>query len=195
MTPDEVLDFWFPAAALAVNHRRWFNGGPALDRDIADRFGAAIEHAGHGAYDDWTQTARGRLALIVLLDQFPRNAWRGTPRAYAWDENAVGECLAGMREGADAGLSLVERLFFYLPLLHSEQRSHQDLSVGCMKALWRAAAAEERPYFARWRIVARRQRALLRCFGRFPHRNVVLGRRSNAAEKLFLVALRLRHRH
>jgi uncharacterized protein (DUF924 family) len=199
VTPHEVLHFWFPApasdaTALAANDRRWFSSSSTFDSEIAGRFGAAIEQAGRGVYDAWTGTARGRLALIVLLDQLPRNAWRGTARAYAWDDIAVGQCLAGLHERADVELPLAERLFFYLPLLHAEQRTHQDLSVRCMDALWRAAGAEQRSYYAGWRLVARRQRAIVRCFGRFPHRNAVLGRRSTAAENLLLAAIGLRAR-
>lgn len=173
--------------------KRWFGGDAAFDRDVAARFGGAIERAGAGAFDGWMVTPRGRLALIILLDQLPRNAFRGSAKAYAFDRRAVRVCIDGLTRGDDRGLALTERLFFYLPLLHSERWSDQRRSVECFRQL-ATNSGDGGCWAARWVDVARRCRLVIGVFRRFPHRNDVLGRRSSLAELVFLAANRMRGR-
>ena len=133
-TPRDVLAFWFPEprtglSSLGENAVRWFQGGRDLDHAIARRFADEIARAARGELDGWKSDPRGRLALIVLLDQFTRNAFRGTTGAYNFDELAVRLCREGLAEGADLALTPIERHFFYLPLLHSEADAFGRLPV------------------------------------------------------------------
>lgn len=190
-TPRDVLAFWFPEprtdlSSLGENAVRWFQGGRDLDHAIARRFADEIARAARGELDAWKSEPRGRLALIVLLDQFTRNAFRGTTGAYNFDELAVRLCREGLAEGADLALTPIERHFFYLPLLHSERLADQDMSIRCTANLLAGTQCHERRYFLGWMVVARRQRETIRRFGRFPHRNAILGRTSTPGEVLFL---------
>ncbi|MEO8715118.1 MAG: DUF924 family protein, partial [Acetobacteraceae bacterium] len=196
-TADDILRFWFADslaadADLATHERRWFRAGRNLDLEIASRFGDDIDRGGRGEYDDWTRTARGRLGLIILLDQLPRNAFRGTAKAFAFDARAASLCREGLAAGADNDLALIEQLFFYLPLLHSENRADQRQSVDCFARLLARASPRQRRHYAVWVGWARRHRAVIGLFGRFPHRNAVLGRRSNGAERVFLTVMAMR---
>jgi uncharacterized protein (DUF924 family) len=196
--PDDVLHFWFPrqtttTVAAKADRERWFNGTKELDQEIERRFGEAIEQAGAGRLDHWKRHPRGRLALIILLDQFPRNTFRGTATAFSFGRSAVALCLEGLETRSDVQLTATERLFFYLPLLHSEWLSDQERSVQCFRSLSADATGEDRQYFANWVRITVRQRAIIRHFGRFPHRNAILGRRTSFAEMLFLRQNWLRH--
>lgn len=187
----EVLGFWFgdgigPDASLARHERRWFDAPPAYDKAIRDRFADLIRSGGAGELEDWAHTPRGRLALIVLLDQFPRSAFRGSAEAYAYDAHARTICLRGLAAGADRELAPIERLFFYLPLMHSEFRADQRQSVACFDALFAAAKPRNAPFFAGWARRARRQRVIIALFGRFPRRNAPLRRVPRIGERLFL---------
>jgi len=190
---EQVLEFWFgdslrPDADLRPHLARWFGRNAALDRSIGERFGLLITRASGGACNDWARTPRGRLALIVVLDQFTRNAFRDSPRAYCGDPLAVRLCLEGLRSGADRALRPVERLFFYLPLLHAEARRAQAHSLACFRRLAAESTGIQRRHFSEWLRTARRCRWVIACFGRYPHRNAVLGRRSTLAERGFLRA-------
>ncbi|MEO9188832.1 MAG: DUF924 family protein [Acetobacteraceae bacterium] len=190
-TADDILRFWFADSlaadtTLESHERRWFQGDKALDLAIARHFGADLECAGRGELDHWAHTAHGRLALIILLDQFPRNAFRGRPKAYAFDARAATLCHEGIAANADRGLAPIEQLFFTLPLLHSERLSDQRQSVERFKHLLARAPRHQRRYFAAWLGLARRHRAVIRLFGRFPHRNGIIGRQSTGAERAFL---------
>lgn len=187
----EVLEFWFgdlPAsdAVPAERFRLWFGGGEEVDRLIRDRFGDDLGRAMRGEYDHWLESPRGTLALIVLLDQFPRNIHRGTDRAYACDERALLLCLAGMEQGHDLELAIAERAFFYLPLEHSEDLGMQRRSVRAFEALLAAAPAAMKEMCTGFLDYAVRHRRIIERFGRFPHRNAVLGRPSTAEEEAFL---------
>lgn len=166
-----VVDFWRDAGP-----QKWFKKDEDFDARFKARFLAAHEAAAMGKLDSWAGTADGALALLVLLDQFPRNAWRDTPRMYATD----GKALDVARRAVDAGLDMqVEdpglRAFFYLPFMHSESLAAQDRSV----ELCRNANEDNLRFAVHHRdIVAR--------FGRFPHRNAVLGRESTPEEVKFL---------
>lgn len=188
---DDVLRFWFggslePGAALGRYERRWFRADPTLDATIRDRYAGLIRRGAAGELDDWTSTPKGRLALIVLLDQFPRNALRDSAEAYAFDAQARAICREGIAAGADRALAAIERLFFYLPLMHSEAAPDQKRSVACFADLAAGAEAGNAAFFAGWSRRARRQRAIIALFGRFPHRNATLGRAPHISERLYL---------
>lgn len=186
----EVLDFWFgplgPDGFPREDRARlWFGGGSEVDDAIRARFATDVELAGSGGLDPWGETARGRLALILLLDQFPRNLFRGTARAFAHDVRAVQQALAGLEAGQDRQLAPVERAFFYLPLEHAEDRALQRRSVEAYEGLVREfpSAATQLQGFLDYAI---EHRDVIERFGRFPHRNAILGRPSTPDERAFL---------
>ncbi len=182
-TPRDVLDFWFGTADAF--DARWFNGGQAFDREIGERFGATIDAALAGELDAWTATTDGALALIVVLDQFTRNVHRGTPRAFAGDARALALAQALIAGGADRALPPLRRWFVYLPLEHAEDLALQDACVARFEALL-AEAGAQREAIASALDYARRHRDVIARFGRFPHRNAILGRASTAEELDFL---------
>ncbi|MGE0559663.1 MAG: DUF924 family protein [Burkholderiales bacterium] len=189
--PAAVLGFWFgdrtdDAATAKAQARLWWSKDPAVDAEIRARFAALVQAAAFGRHDDWTATPQGRLALIVLLDQFPRNMHRGSARAFAYDGLARRLALEGIAAGADQQLRPIERVFCYLPLEHSEDLAHQDRCVALYQALAAGVAPELRGTFTGYVDFAERHRAIIRRFGRFPHRNAALGRVSAAEEVEFL---------
>ena len=187
----EILTFWFggdPAAPLS-NSAKWFGGGADFDREIRKRWGGQVEKAAAGEYDGWKDHPRPALAYLLLLDQFPRNIHRDSAMAFAQDPLALECCLSGMETGLDRALTLVERWFFYLPLMHSEALEHQNHSVEAFLELARAAETESpemRDTLSANLIFAARHRQVIARFGRFPHRNAVLGRQSTEAETAFM---------
>lgn len=182
-TPTQVLDFWF-GADHAVDPR-WFTGGAAFDREIGERFGATIDAALAGMLDDWAATADGALALVVVLDQFTRNVYRGTPRAFAGDARALAVARHLIDGGGDAALPPLRRWFVLMPLEHAEDLSLQDECVRRFEALLVDAGAQ-REAVASALDYARRHRDVVARFGRFPHRNEILGRASTPDELEFL---------
>jgi len=193
----QVRDFWFgrlPMTAEALDQRIkfWFTESGSedlrLERDeiIRARFGEFIERAAQGKLAGWADSPRRCLSLIILLDQFPRNIFRGTARAFAYDEQALGLTLAGMRSAADGALDVVERIFFYMPLQHSEAREVQDESVAGYRRLVMEAPRELRSAFEGALKAAELHRSIVERFGRFPHRNHVLGRQSSPDEEAWL---------
>lgn len=190
--PAEVVDFWLgdspsaPDPALERHVARWFKADAAFDRLIADRFGALVEQALAGSLHSWSGTAAGRLALILLLDQFTRNIFRGSPRAFAGDESAQALARTGIELGLDRKLCPVERHFFYLPLLHAEDGETQALSCACFAHLLETALPHQWQHFSACSAAAERYRRIIGCFGRFPHRNPILQRAPSAAEEAFL---------
>lgn len=188
---EDVLDFWFGGLREGEpvppeRFRLWFGGAEATDRQIRERFAAAVERAAAGACDGWRASARGALALIILLDQFPRNIHRGSPRAYALDDKAREFCLAGLDAGQDRELITIERAFFYLPLEHAEDKALQQRSVAAFAELLRQAPGPLREVCRGFLDYAERHRAIIERFGRFPHRNAPLSRSSTADEASFL---------
>ena len=172
VTPRDVLDFWF-----AAGKQKWFAKSDAFDADITERFKVAHEAARDGAMDDWGETAEGMLALIILLDQFPRNMYRGTPEMFAADEKAAGLSKQALQRKYDGEVPEAARQFIYMPLMHSEDLEDQDLCVKLFKA--DPALADNVSYAVDHRdIIAR--------FGRFPHRNPILGRETTEEEAAFL---------
>ena len=135
--PDEVLSYWFPEEDIFEADREtfgrqmqwWFQGGTEVDKEITERFGVVLEQARTGELDHWADTPRGRLALIVVLDQFSRNVYRGSPLSYTQDGKALELAVEGIDAGMDRELSSMERIFFWMPLGHSEDLAIQDRVV------------------------------------------------------------------
>lgn len=169
----DVLRFWFEEASP----EDWFAGDPAFDRRVRDRFAGLVAAAASGQLDGWRDSARGCLALCLLLDQFPRHLYREDARAFAHDVQARSVARLALERGFDLDLPAAHRLFVYLPLQHSEDLADQRLGVALCRE--RTGDPEHAGYAERHlRIVER--------FGRFPHRNAVLGRQSTAEEEAFL---------
>lgn len=188
-----VLDFWlgadFPSAtALDAGIKRWFRGGDSVDAAIREQFGETIAAALNGDFDtDADVDPQHWLALLIVLDQFTRNAFRGTSMAFAGDAHALRLALAGIARGDDQRLHPLTRLFCYLPLEHSEDLSLQDRSVALFRSL---LDTNDEPDHARhlqsWFDYAIAHRHVIARFGRFPHRNVTLGRDSSSDECTYL---------
>jgi uncharacterized protein (DUF924 family) len=179
---DEILDFWFgPQASRSYgqSRREWFLKDPAFDAEIRFRFGDAIEKALAGAFADWT-APRAALARVLLLDQFTRNSFRDDPRAFAGDPLALATAEAAIARGDDRRLNAVERSFLYLPFAHAEDLTAQERSVALCTRL-RDETGSGDPLL--W---AEKHAAVIRRFGRYPHRNAVLGRESTPEEAAFL---------
>lgn len=172
ITPDDILQFWFDEA----NEAHWYTKNDAFDAEIRRRFSVLYEHVRDGAHADWKDSPRGLLALIIVLDQFPRNMFRDSPQAFASDDLALTLAELAIAKGFNVRLSPVERQFLYMPLQHAEKLDVQEQSVARFAELDRpesfAFAVEHRDIIAR--------------FGRFPHRNAVLGRVSTPQETEFL---------
>lgn len=190
---DLILDFWFgqsrddpEAAAARVSF--WFEGDPQVDADIRRLFLTDCEAALAGDRDQWAINALGRLALIIVLDQFPRNIFRGTPRAFSGDARALALCLQGLDQRLDEGLHPLERGFFHLPLQHAEDPSAQTLSVERYRTIHAQSGPRWQPFLAGMLDHAREHAATVRRFGRFPHRNAILGRVSTPEEAAVLAA-------
>jgi uncharacterized protein (DUF924 family) len=182
MSPGQVLSFWFADA----NRPLWFERNAAFDDEIRRCFGRAIEHAGDGAFDDWAVTEHGALALLILLDQCPRNIHRGSARAFAHDPKARAIARAAIAAGLDQRVPLDERLFFYLPFEHSEDISDQELSIALFRAWALEHPDDRKPDADDQMSYVLRHHEIVRRFGRFPHRNHALARTSSSAELAFL---------
>ena len=185
---DEILAFWFPEEDTDEGAaRRWFTRDDAFDESIRTRFGALVEQALAGELGgEWAATPRGRLAHVLLLDQFTRNLFRGSPRAFAGDARARALTLDGIERGDDLALPLPQRVFFYLPLEHAEDLSLQERSVALFERLAQKAPAAARARYDNYADYARRHRDAIAQFGRFPHRNAVLGRATTPDEQAYL---------
>lgn len=206
-----VREFWFGslvkprsgkkptsnAARLAELEQRmalWFGGHlkPQVreqqDATIAAQFAELAERAIRGALVSWADSPRRRLSLIILLDQFPRQIFRGKARAFAGDEQALGLALSGMQSAADGALDCIERIFFYMPLQHSESLEVQDESVAAYRRLLSEAPEELRQFCQDAVDAAEAHREVIRRFGRFPSRNLALARDTTAEERQFLAS-------
>jgi len=173
----EILDFWFGAPDADGEYpprETWWKPDPAHDAECAERFGGACALAASGDLDTWAENAEGCLALVLL--QFSRNVHRGTAGAFAGDARARDVARHALERGFDAGLATAQRLFLYLPFEHSEDMADQDRAVALISALSNG----------QWADYAERHRVIIARFGRFPHRNAVLGRTSTDEEIAFL---------
>ena len=191
----EVLAFWFgPAAAVDVMGQRqsglWWGQDPAVDQALYARFGATMRAASDNQLDHWSDTPEGLLGLILLFDQFPRNSFRNTPQAFASDAVARQCCHLGLAMGVDQQLPLLQRLFFYLPLEHAEDLDDQEQSLHLIRQLAREGSKQHpaaKSLFDQFADAALQHHATISRFGRFPHRNAILGRVSTAEEAAFLL--------
>ena len=188
---DELLAFWFgddsdDAAVAAAKAELWWGHSPATDELLRERFGAAATAAAADDLDHWAESPRGRLALILLLDQLPRAIHRDTPEAFAQDAAARILAEQGLESGMDELLRPIERLFLYLPLEHSEDLEDQDRCVELFRELAESIPEDERPTFLNFVDYAQKHREVIARFGRFPHRNRILGRESTPEEETFL---------
>lgn len=182
----EVLDFWFGAAGSperGQERKQWFRKREAFDTQLRERFGALLEAARAGELDAWCATPEGALALVIVLDQFSRNCLRGTPHAFSADDKALAIARAMVESGADRRLpDVYHRMFAYMPFEHAESVAMQLESVRLFGELAREAAPGVQGFYD----YARRHAEVIERFGRFPHRNAVLGRESTEAELAFL---------
>lgn len=190
-TQDTIHEFWFgksssDAEVIKEKSTLWWGKSPDNDAAMARRFRRAVTAAESGTLDSWSQTTQGRLALILLTDQFPRNIFRAQARSFAFDRLARSWCLDGLHDRGDRQLRPIERVFFYMPLEHSEDIDHQARSVALFSELLDEVPASLRETFAGYLEYARRHRAIIEQFGRFPHRDAILGRQTGDAERAFL---------
>lgn len=171
-TPEEVLGFWFGPQA----RERWFKSTPAFDAEVRARFEAAWQAAAEGRLEHWAQTPAGAVALVIVLDQFPLNMYRDRAESFATEARARAVSERALDAGFDRELPDAQKAFLYMPFMHSEDAADQARSV----ALYEAAGLEHN---LKW---ARHHRDLIARFGRFPHRNAILGRESTPAEREYL---------
>ena len=191
-TPSQVLDYWlgdgiekdWPTQDLG---KRWFGGGAELDAEIRVRFGSAVDEALAGGLRDWEQTPLHRLALIILLDQFTRNMFRGTARAFAGDARAQQLVRQTIAAGEDRQLPWAARVFLYMPLMHAESPPLQDECVARFTRLVADAPDDLKQRLQGNLDYAHQHRDIIALFGRFPYRNAVLGRADTPEEKDFLL--------
>lgn len=187
----ELLDHWF-GDGLSLGwpsesrQALWFGFNPEQDEDLRRRFGPLVDEAIEGGLRDWAESMPALLALVLLLDQLPRNLFRRQARAFAGDARAEALVQAALATGADKRLPLIGRVFFYMPLMHSESLAAQEQCVSLFEALLEEAPAERREAIADNLRFAREHRDTVARFGRFPHRNAALGRENTAEETDFL---------
>lgn len=180
-TPEDILGFWFAGPADDAGHiaeriEVWFKVDAAFDATVREQFSDVLERAIAGHFDHWPATARGALALIVMLDQFPRNIYRNTPRAFASDARALAVTRDGIARGIDVELALFERVFFYIPFEHAEDLEAQDRCVHHYRQLLETADPAFHEIAAFCVEAGKAHREVIRRFGRFPHRNPILDR-------------------
>jgi uncharacterized protein (DUF924 family) len=191
MNIEQVITFWFGSDInnpdVAKNQSAlWWQKSPQTDSLIRQKFAGGLKDLALGHWDDWLETPRGRLAAIIVLDQFSRNMYRDTPQAFAQDSLALKWCLEGMRLKHDVELPFIGRVFFYLPLEHAESMEMQTLSVQKFTDLAERAGADESQTFMGFQDFAERHLEVIEQFGRYPHRNRILGRESTADELAFI---------
>lgn len=174
MSFDEVVRFWFED----IDHSHWFRSDSEFDRNLERRFGEALRRAKGDELDHWCETPQGSLALVVVLDQFSRNIFRGTPAAFDADGKALQLVLDGIDKGFDRSLSLEQRSIYYLPLRHSEDLAMQELGLAKTREINYAGYGTDKYALSHLAIIER--------FGRFPHRNNVLGRTNTEEEESYL---------
>ncbi|MDP8971681.1 MAG: DUF924 domain-containing protein [Actinomycetota bacterium] len=181
--PEEILDFWFGREGeegYGEFQEAWFTKDPGFDREVRDRFEDVYEEAAAGRLDHWKDEAKSCLALIILLDQFPRNMFRGDPKTYATDEKALEAARHAVERAYDRELTPYGRLFLYLPFEHSEDVEDQRFSVELFRGLAAQMGSEDLLGYAV------RHLEIIERFGRFPHRNEILRRATTPEEAEFL---------
>ena len=180
---DEVLDFWFGREGEDDHGEfrdAWFRKDPAFDEEVRERFGGLYERAAAGELDGWREDARSCLALVICLDQFPRNMFRGDERTHATDAKALETAKYAVERALDRELPPLQRMFLYMPLMHSENLEEQERSVELFERLAEKPGAPDVTSYA----VGHKE--IVERFGRFPHRNEILGRQTTPEEAEFL---------
>lgn len=189
-TAESLHAYWFGGkaddAAADRQLKLWWSKSAALDAELAERFTPLVQAARAGGLDNWADTPTGALALILLTDQLPRNIYRDTAAAFASDTMARAVAAAGLASGWDRQLRPIERVFFYLPLEHAESMEDQDRSVALYTRLFQEAPMASLERYRNFLTYALRHRRVIERFGRFPHRNAIIGRASTTEEVSFL---------
>lgn len=195
---DDILGFWFadasddtPITRGTAPYQRWFGGGPELDAHITATFAADVRAARAGQYASWRETPDGALALVLLLDQFPRHVYRDRAAAFDSDEAALEIARACIERGMDEALPLCRRVFLYLPIQHSERLDDHDLALERFESLVHIARARGTKILAFCEAAVQAEVEhvdTLRQFGRYPYRNAALGRENTPAETAWLAA-------
>ena len=190
---DAILAFWFREHAMTapqIDRRMdiWFGEDEVFDLECKKEFSSDIEMASAGDLNHWAADPRGRLALILLLDQFRRNIYRSTADAFAMDRAALRLCVEGARDKKDKGLTPIEQAFFYMPLQHAESLKAQNMAVEIYNRLAGAVSPTYRETFETMATFAELHRDIIEQFGRFPHRNQLLGRENTPEEDEYLAS-------
>ena len=188
---DDILSFWFKEQELSapqIDRRMdtWFGEDPVFDHEIRKEFADDVEKACKGQLDHWADEPRGRLALIILIDQFRRNIYRNTAQAFSMDKLALRLCVEGAMEKKDKGLTPIQKVFFYLPLQHSESAKVQAKSVELFARLAESVSRTYQETFLTIAQFAELHKDIIDQFGRFPHRNKLLGRENTPEEDEYL---------
>ena len=188
---DAILLFWFKEQELSgpqIDRRMdiWFGTDPVLDHEIEKEFGDDVAAASEGRLDHWAEDPHGRLALILLIDQFRRNIYRNSAEAFSMDKLALKLCVEGAMEKKDIGLTPLQRIFFYMPLQHAESRKVQEKSVNLYNRLAEAVSPTYRETLLTVAQFAELHRDIIDQFGRFPHRNKLLNRDNTPEEDEYL---------
>lgn len=196
MNHNIILDFWFqsltdatPIDKKSPPAKLWFNGGKTFDEEIRQKFLKDYLKARAGEFKDWERSAQGRLALVIIFDQFSRNIFRGTPQAFETDTQALELTQRTISESKDKELMCVERVFLYMPFMHAEDLKVQDEGIRIFESLVEDSKTKSpinTPYFEYNLKFMRQHRDIIALFSRFPHRNTVLSRPSTAEETAFL---------
>ena len=185
-SPQEVINTWFKdetSAKLDIpQSKRWFLGGKKLDQALSEQYAATLAAANEGKLSHWLDTAQGTLALIVVTDQFNRNINRGTAAAFALDNTALAACKHALAKNYDSQLTITQRVFCYMPLEHDETQESQTHCIALFRKLVENAPPELKTFTQGTLQHALEHQAIIEQFGRYPHRNAVLGRASTRAE-------------
>ena len=189
--PQDVISFWFGSGrdANSINDQQkslWWEKNEQTDQLIKDRYSNLVEDVYSGTREDWLQTATGTLASIITLDQFPRNIYRGTARSFAFDHRALEISKILLETGLYQELSLIQRVFAFIPFEHSEDLDDQVTSIQLYKDLLELAPENEKEIFKGFYDFALKHHEIIEEFGRYPHRNEILGRNSTHQELAFL---------
>lgn len=192
----KILEFWFEGVTDQVlidkkqsPFNKWFKDNPSFDQTIRENFEVDLKKAKEGMYNEWAQSSYGSLALVILLDQFSRNLYRNTLRAYENDAQASAISLENVAQGKDLELLLIERLFLYMPLMHAEDVNLQKISVDCFRRLTddaKKVSLKNAHYYEEQFNYAKNYFGIVQRFGRFTHRNKILGRASTLEELEYL---------
>ena len=188
---DEILSFWFKEQELSapqIDRRMdtWFGEDPLFDHEIEKEFSSDIQQACAGELNHWADEPRGRLALIILIDQFRRNIYRNTAKAFSMDKLALKLCVEGAMEKKDKGLTPIQKVFFYMPLQHAESAKVQAKSVELFERLAESVSPTYQETFLTIAQFAELHKDIIDQFGRFPHRNKLLGRENTSEEDEYL---------